>query len=38
MSCIDLKEQFLSYVDVNFQQSSNWHNSSFMKTCNNALS
>lgn len=38
MSCVDLTEQFLSYVETNPHQSSYWHQPAFMKSCSEALS
>lgn len=38
MSCVSVKEQFLSYVDFNPHQSSYWNHPAFMKSCNDILS
>lgn len=37
MSCVDIREQFLSYADCNGHQSSYWNQPAFMKSCNEAL-
>ena len=37
MTCIDITEQFRSYVDSHTYQSSYFTPSTFMKSCNDAL-